>query len=144
MDVDIDVVREVTDEVVEAFFSNYPATVEMLARGVRALVLECVPGAAEILDRSARVVGYGFGTGYKDMVCAIIMSKTGVKLGLFDGAALPDPKGLLAGEGKRHKHIAFSTSADLKRPGVKPLLKASYKAWKTRIAPLSPKRPSRS
>ena len=117
-----------------AFFADYPPFVEQLALALRELVLECVPGTSEGLDRSARVVGYGFGIGYKDTVCVIIMSQKGVKLGLSDGASLPDPKGLLAGEGKRHKHIAFTTLGDLKRPGVKPLLKACYAAWKKKNA----------
>jgi hypothetical protein len=119
---------------VEAFFSNYPPPVETLAHGLRALVFEIVPDAQEVLDRSARVVGYGFGTGYKNTVCAIILSQKGVKLGLGDGASLPDPKGLLVGEGKRHRHIKFETPADLKKSGVKPLLKACYAAWKKRSA----------
>lgn len=117
---------------VDAFFAEYPAPVEELAHRLRALIFETVPGVGEMLDRSARVVGYGFGTGYKDTVCAIVMSKTGVKLGLSDGKSLPDPKGLLAGEGKRHAHVAFATPADLKRPGVKPLLRACHAAWKKR------------
>jgi hypothetical protein len=130
------------DSEVVAFFADYPPFVEQLALGLRDLIFECVPGASEKLDRSARVVGYGFGTGYKGTVCVIIMSQKGVKLGLSDGASLPDPKGLLAGEGKRHKHIAFATFADLKRPGVKPLLKACYAAWKNR-AEAAPKTKSR-
>jgi hypothetical protein len=120
------------DSDVAAFFADYPPFVEQLALALRDLIFECVPGVSEVLDRSARVVGYGFGTGYKDTVCAIVMSQKGVKLGLSDGASLPDSKGLLAGEGKRHKHIAFSTMADLKRPGVKQLLNACYAAWKKR------------
>ena len=117
---------------VEAFFSNYPPSVEALALGLRALVLELIPDAEEILDRSARVVGYGFGAGYRDTVCAIILSQKGVKLGLVEGASLPDPKGLLEGKGKRHRHIRFETMADLKSSGVKPLLKACHAAWKER------------
>lgn len=119
---------------IEAFFSSYPPSVEALAHGLRALIFAIVPGAQEVLDRSARVVGYGFGTGYKDTVCAIILSQKGVKLGLGEGASLPDPKRLLEGEGKRHRHIKFETKADLKKPGVKPLLKACYAAWKDRNA----------
>ena len=117
---------------VERFFSDYPPFVEELALALRALVFENVPGAHERLDRTARVVGYGFGAGYKGTVCAIIMSQKGVKLGLAEGASLPDPKGLLEGEGKRHRHVKFETLADLRRPGVKPLLKACYAAWLNR------------
>ena len=52
--------------------------------------------------------------------------------GLVESASLPDPKGLLEGKGKRHRHISFETMADLKRSGVKPLLKACHAAWKER------------
>ena len=117
---------------VEEFFAGYPHSVAQLASALRALILQSIPGAQEILDGSARVVGYGLGTGYKKTVRAIIMSKKGVKLGLADGALLADPKGLLAGAGKRHRHVAFETLADLKRPGVKPLLEACYAAWRAR------------
>jgi hypothetical protein len=57
-----------------------------------------------------------------------------VKLGLAYGADLPDPKGLLAGAGKVHRHIAFKSVAEMKRAGVKPLLKATFAAWKVRAS----------
>ena len=78
------------------------------------------------------MVGYGFGPGYKDTVCAIVPSKKGVKLGLAHGASLQDPHKLLAGAGKVHKHIAFDSIADVKRASVKAMLKSCYKAWKIR------------
>ncbi len=74
------------------------------------------------------MVGYGFGTGYKDMICTIILSKTGVKLGIVNGASLADPKGLLEGAGKRHKYVAFSATSDLRKPGIVALLASAAKA----------------
>ncbi|MBI3494240.1 MAG: hypothetical protein HY047_21035 [Acidobacteria bacterium] len=55
-----------------------------------------------------------------------------MKLGVVRGAELPDPKHLLEGSGKVHRYVALKTRADLKRPGLKPLLKAALAAWKRR------------
>ena len=78
------------------------------------------------------MIGFSYSPGYKGTVCALILSKTGVKIGLFRGSELPDPKGLLRGSGKVHRHVALETLADLKQPGLKPLLKAALAAWKAR------------
>jgi hypothetical protein len=80
------------------------------------------------------VIGYGHGSGYADMICTIILSKTGVKLGIVGGADLPDPRGLLDGSGKRHRYVAFAEVADLKKPSVTALLEAAFAAWKKRRA----------
>jgi hypothetical protein len=117
---------------VETFLASYPADVGELARAARSLIEKMIPGAEEYLDRSAKVIGYGFGPGYKSMVCTLILSRTGVKLGIAYGASMPDPKGLLRGAGKVHRHIAFQSLADLKQPGVKALLKAALAGWKER------------
>ena len=60
------------------------------------------------------------------------LSKRGVKLGLVRGSELADPRGLLEGTGKVHKHVPLRTAADLRRPGVKPLVTAAFKAWQDR------------
>src|SRR5450432_3819612 len=114
------------------FFDGYPTTVRDLALGLRAIVYSAIPGAVETLDRSARVVGYGFGPGYADTICVIIPSKKGVKLGIARGTELPDPKGLLEGSGKVHRHVAFSESSDLRRAGLKALLASAVAAWRKR------------
>ena len=110
----------------------YPADVQDLVLQTRALILECVPGAEETVDMTGRVIGYGFGPGYRGVVCTIIPSKAGVKLGIPYGADLADPRHLLEGEGKVHRHVAMSRASDVGRPGVKPLLRAAYTAWKRR------------
>ncbi len=117
---------------IDAFLAKYPAEVGELAQAARRLLNEMLPKAEETLDQSARVIGFGYGPGYKGCVCTLIMSQKGVKIGLFRGSELPDPKGLLAGSGKVHRHVALQTLADLKQPGLKPLIKAAFAAWKER------------
>jgi hypothetical protein len=110
---------------VEEFLARYPANVNELANAVRAFVRTTLPDAEETLDESGRVVGYAVGAGYAGLVCTIIPSKTGVKLGIVRGAELPDPRRLLDGSGKRHRYIEFATPDDVGRPGIEALLRAA-------------------
>ena len=103
-----------------------------MALAVRRLVRAVLPRVQEIPDTGARVIGYGYGPGYRDMVATIILSRGGVKLGLVRGAELPDPRRLLQGKGKVHRYIAFTNMEQVNRPGVKALLRTTYAAWKER------------
>jgi hypothetical protein len=116
----------------ESLLALYPPEIRVLVQSARDFVAEVLPGAEETLDVPARLLGYGYGPGYKGVVCTLLLSKTGVKLGIVRGAELPDPKGLLSGSGKVHRHVQLHTQADLKQPGLKPLLKAALAAWKER------------
>ena len=115
-----------------ALLKSYPKEVQELAYSTRRLVLGMLPGAIEIPDAKARVIGYGYGKGYRDMICTLILSQGGVKLGLTGGASLPDPRGLLEGSGKVHRYVAIQSPADLRQAGVKPLIRAAIAAWRRR------------
>lgn len=117
---------------IEAFLAAYPPEVRELALAARQLVKDVFSEAEETLDESAKIIGYGYGPGYKGLVCTLILSQSGVKLGIVRGTELPDPKGLLRGSGKVHRHVQLQTIADLKKPGLKPLLKAALSAWERR------------
>jgi hypothetical protein len=114
------------------FLSEYPASTGELARELRAIVRAAMPDAREELDRPGRVIGYGFGPGYSGLVYTIIPSKKGVKLGVVNGARLPDPHRLLEGPGKQHRYVAFSKPADLEKAGLKELLRTAVSAWQER------------
>src|SRR5262249_31622924 len=117
---------------VEAFLASYPGAICDLALAARRLLADAIPGAEETLDESAKIIGYGFGPGYKGVVCTLIFSRTGIKLGIPYGTALPDPHGLLRGAGKVHRHVVLQTPADLKQPGLRALVKGALAAWKDR------------
>ena len=57
-------------EVIDVFLASYPAEVVDLAHAARGLLKELLPGALETLDRTAKVIGYSYGPGYKGTVCA--------------------------------------------------------------------------
>ena len=117
-----------TKDPIASFFAGYPANVAALATSLRDFVRSTIPDASETLDEQGRVVGYGVGTGYAGLVCTIIPSKTGVKLGIVRGAALPDPRKLLEGSGKRHRYVQIAQPSDLNRAGLADLVAAARRA----------------
>jgi len=117
---------------IERFLASYPPEVRGLTLAARGFLAEVLPGAEEMIDESAKVIGYGYSPGYHGVVCTLLLSKTGVKLGIAYGAALPDPKQLMRGQGKVHRHVPLSTTSDLKQPGLKALLKAALAACRER------------
>ena len=119
----------------EGLVATYPPAVQDLARQARGFILEAMGGdAQESIDASGPYAFYGFAPGYKGLVCSLILSKKGVKLGIANAATLDDPQKLLQGAGKVHRHIPLETSADLRISGVKALVKSAIKAWHGRDA----------
>ena len=114
----------------EELLNLYTTDVQEVARGARKLILATVPEADEMVDLPARVIGYGFGQTYKDLICTIILSKGGVKLGIAGGATLPDPNGLMEGTGKKHRYVVLNEPADLKKAGLRELIKQKAESRK--------------
>ena len=59
------------------------------------------------------------------MLCAIATHTAHVNLVFFQGAELPDPKGLLEGTGKAVRHMKLRAPGDVDRAAVTALVKAA-------------------
>ena len=116
---------------------RYPEQVRETAAAARAVLKDKLPGVAESVDEAAKLLVFSYGPGYAGTVCTLILSQTGVKLGIVRGAELPDPKGLMAGKGKVHRHVQLREPADLGRPGLAALLAAARKACHARLSEAS-------
>jgi hypothetical protein len=114
------------------FLKGYPPEVGDTVQRLRKIITGTIPDAREELDLSGKVIGYGLGPGYAGLICTIIPSKKGVKLGVVRGAQLPDAARLLEGSGKQHRYVAFMRPSDVERPGLQSLLRAAVKAWQDR------------
>src|SRR4051812_39303914 len=93
---------------IEILIKQYDPEIQKLTNAARKTLRAAFPRATETADLKAHLVGYSYGPGYKGTVATLILSKKGVKIGIPYGATLPDPKHLLAGEGKVHRHVAFA------------------------------------
>ena len=116
----------------EDLLASYPPDVRALASAAQKLLVKRLPRVEETIDSAAAVIGYGYGPGYRGLVCTLILSKSGVKLGFVRGGELADPRKLLTGSGKVHRYVQFRTSSDLRKAGVSELIAAALKAWQER------------
>jgi hypothetical protein len=99
------------DEQLDDFLANGDDTVGALALASRDLVLAVFPDAIE--TAGGNDLGYGFDSGYKGLVFTISLTRAGVNIGVYGGASLDDPAGLLEGTGKVHRHVKIRDNADL-------------------------------
>jgi hypothetical protein len=112
----------------DTILSKYNEEVLTLGYELRDFLLSELKDIIEIPDDSAGIIGYGYGQGYKDMICTIIPSKKGIKLGFYKGSELHDPEHLLTGSGKVHKYVEIRSAYDVKNPALKKLLYEASKA----------------
>ena len=118
--------------IVEDILSRFDEKTAKLALQLRKFLFKEFKDILEIPDNSANIIGYGYGTGYKDLICTILLSKQGVKLGFNKGSELPDPQKLLTGTGKVHRFVEIKTEQDIKDPALKKLLTEALKAYQLR------------
>jgi|SRR5580693_2075242 hypothetical protein len=78
-----------------------------------------IPDITEQADVKARIIGYGYGPKYVDMVCVIMPTRAGVNQGMAYAMELPDPKKLLGATGKLHRHVKIKSKSDLESGPLK-------------------------
>jgi hypothetical protein len=108
-----------------AFLAAYAPEVQAIALRLRQLILEIVPASIEQVDRSGKLIGYGFKPTCKDTICVIMPLKAAVNLGFPRGVDLPDPAGLLTGTGKRARHVKITSLQEIDDPRLLALLQFS-------------------
>ena len=124
--------RKVSSAQIDLLIEQYGPEIQKLINAARRTLGAAFPGATETPDPTARIISYSYGPGYKRMVGTLILSKTGVRIGIPYGTQLPDPSKLLAGKGKVHRHVAITQAEQLKAPALKELLRESLRALQAR------------
>lgn len=114
------------------FLSQYSEDVFSSALKLRELIFKNLPEVQEQLDIPAKMIGYCYGQKYTELVCTLIPSKKGLKLGFYKGVDLPDPEKLLQGDGKLSRYVEIKTQDDIKIKPLTTLLKEAFKAYKIR------------
>ncbi len=118
-----------TNQALADLLKPYSPDVQKLALATRAFVLKIIPNAIEQVDPKSKLIGYGFGTKYTDMICSLMPAKTWVTLGIGWGRELPDPQKLMEGSGKVHAHVKLKGATDLENPALEALLNAGIAHW---------------
>lgn len=106
---------------IENFLSTYDRTVSANALQLRKVLLANLPDIQEQIDLPAKMIAYCYGQQYAELICVIIPSKKGLKLGFNRGSSLPDPDQLLKGTGKISRYVEISEEI-IHSPKLKKLL----------------------
>jgi hypothetical protein len=121
-----------TKKAIQEFLAPYSPEIRSLSLKARALALDLLSEVQEQIDCPAKIIGYGFGPKYADSICVIMPAKNWVTLAFYRGTELPDPKGLLEGNGKVHRHVKLRTEDDAESPALRALLNAALEAYRER------------
>ena len=110
---------------------NSPAPMAAIARRLRRLIVDIYPDVVEVPRPAEQHASYGVGSKKDNEIFGYICPMTDyVRLGFYYGGTLPDPKGLLQGEGKRLRHIKIYSRSEVDRPEIRRLLKAAVQERK--------------
>lgn len=120
----------INEDLIEQFFSNFTEDVSRNSELLRQLVKDLMPDIKEQLDVSAKLLAFCYGQKYSDLICVIIPSKKGLKLGFNRGVELDDINNLLKGKGKVSRYVEIKSQDQLKSPALKSLLMNAFYNYK--------------
>jgi hypothetical protein len=113
-------------DAVDDFFAGYPPEPRAISRKLRTMARRAMPGANEILFASQNHVAYSTGQSRAGTIVYICPLKDYVRLGFMFGTSLPDPQGMLVGEGKRLRHVKVWHAQDADDPALEQLVEAAW------------------
>lgn len=120
------------DEILKIFLGNYEQQIVRLILRLRQVISSNLPDIIEQVDLPAKMIAYIYGQKYSEMVCTIIPSKKGIKLGFNRGLDLPDPDHLFKGTGKISRYVQIKTEEQIESSSIKILIGNALKAYKQR------------
>jgi hypothetical protein len=107
--------------------------VQAVARAVRDLVYDVLPGTVEVVWKKQSSVGWGTGPKkFTEQFAYLMPYKNHVTLGFYRGGELPDPEGLLPTSGGSQvsgtlsmRSLKLTTLDDVRRPALRDLISVS-------------------
>lgn len=120
------------EESIVNFLLSYPIQVHDRAQKLRKILLDKFPEVTEQLDLPAKMVAYCYGQKYADLICMLIPSQKGLKLGFNRGVELPDPGNRLEGNGKISRYMVIRSEEDINSAELRDLLDAAVNLYRER------------
>lgn len=99
---------------VDAYIQKNPPPLDDWLSQLRDLIHQTIPDVGEAIKWGRPVFSKMHDICYLDSN----MDKGYVTLGFYNGVALPDPDGLLEGEGKKLRHLKIHSEKDLKKDAI--------------------------
>ena len=108
------------------FLAQYSPEIQAICQRMRVLVKQARVGGQEVLYASQSHFDFSISGKASEAVMYITPMKDYARLGFFWGGYLPDPLGLLVGEGKRLRHIKIHLLQETGQPGLEELIAAAW------------------
>lgn len=126
----------------DLFISRYTPEIEARAHDILARMRALLPGALELVYDNYNAVAIGFGPTEKagDAIFSIALFPRWVSLFFLRGVGLPDPHGLLCGNGGQVRHIVLKRSEMLDDPRIRALMEEALLRAPTSLDPDEPHR----
>lgn len=125
-------------EPARAWLEELPAEKKTTVETLRRLIASVAPEAHEIIYHDA--LGYGPTDSGFDRIFYVTVFAAYVNLGFFFGGFAPDPEGLLAGSGKRMRHIKIRSVQECENPAITRLLAQAWTDGLQRVEQLHHRR----
>jgi hypothetical protein len=108
----------------DGFLAKFVPEVDSLAHALVARMRARLPGAAIIVYDNYNALAIGFGPTEKPShaVLSLAVFPRWVTLCFLQGAGLPDPAGILRGDGSRVRHVRLYDATALDDPSVEALI----------------------
>jgi hypothetical protein len=108
----------------DCFIDKFTPQVAALARALLAKMKARIPGAQILVYDNYNALAIGFGPSDKagQAILSLAVMPRWVTLCFLRGKGLPDPHGLLKGEGSRVRHVRLHTPEALDDPRVEALI----------------------
>ena len=105
---------------VAGFIARFDPAVAKLARGARTKLRKLLPTAFELVYDNYNALAIGFGPTERtsEAIVSVAVYARGVNLYFIRGASLPDPDGLLEGDGNQGRFMRLTSASQLDDPKV--------------------------
>jgi hypothetical protein len=117
----------------DGFIDKFDPAFQRLIRDARERLRARFPTAFELAydNYNFLVLGYSSTERPSDAIVSLSAGANGVGLCFLHGARLPDPSGLLLGDGKQTRFIRLESAEVLARPAVESLIVAAIRQART-------------
>ncbi len=126
----------------EVFIDRFEPSRASLIRACRVELSRLMPTAVELVydNYNFFVIGYCTTPRSSDCIVSIAAAANGVSLSFYYGATLPDPAGVLQGNGKQNRFIRLPAIDVLREPAVRTAIKTAIAHAKTPLPSAGPGR----
>ena len=126
----------------DSFIDKFTPEVAALSRALLARMKARIPGAQILVYDNYNALAIGFGPSDKagQAILSLAVMPRWVTLCFLRGKGLPDPHGLLKGEGSRVRHVRLHAPEALDDPRIEALVAGALERAEPPIDPAEPQR----